>query len=252
MNRTRLIQISECLSIKPGYIPQGEIGRAQVGFWLAALAHAPRVMNEIGLLFPSATRRLEIRWASSEEFALTLKKFRGDYGYRACEMGLYVGEVKPYALIHHREGVPHKVVVAHEIGHYVDNVLLGGISSGRSGAWSSEDDALLNGWRAAIQATWAVSELKNIVSGKLVKASQSMEYATYLLRPEELFARSFAQYVGTKSQDATLLEELAPGMAEDGPFSCSQWQPSDFHLVLNSFDDLFLALKGRYAAEHGD
>ena len=85
------------------------------------------------------------------------------------------------------------------------------------GDWPSEDDSLLDGWRAAIQGTWAVLELKKIMSGRLQKASQPVEYVEYLLRPEELFARSFAQYISTKSQDAILLEELAPGMAEDGP-----------------------------------
>ena len=70
-------------------------------------------------------------------------------------------------------------------------------------------------------------------------------YVGYLLRDTEMFARSYAQYIATKSQDVAMLAELdeirTPRSAQ---FSYpTQWQNDDFEPIAQAFDEMFKELE---------
>jgi hypothetical protein len=67
----------------------------------------------------------------------------------------------------------------------------------------------------------------------------------YLLRPEEMFARAYAQYIARRSGQRELLAELAGERAAllSGRVYHTQWADEDFATILETFDRL-LAEKG--------
>jgi len=66
-------------------------------------------------------------------------------------------------------------------------------------------------------------------------------YVGFLMRAPELWARSYAQYVATRSGDAILKAQLAvacerlPGM----PYYPEQWDDDDFAPIAEAIDELF-------------
>ena len=59
----------------------------------------------------------------------------------------------------------------------------------------------------------------------------------YLLKPRELWARSYAQYIVTKSGDPLLLAEL--DRIRKGPEPWRQWTDAEFQPILKQMDKLF-------------
>lgn len=130
------------------------------------------------------------------------------------------------------------MTILHEIGHYIDYHALTrlNISSARD----------LTEWREAIENSNAYKELKSMNQNpdkhKIEIGDYSIkpdrEYTQYLLQYDELFARSYMQYIMTKNgrakdvgyyTEATLYEAI-------------QWQPNDFKQIEVAFD----ALLGKY------
>jgi hypothetical protein len=212
---------------------------------MTELGRTLRVMNQLELLFPRHRKKLELRWANFDNFRQAIRENNLDStGLR--ELGLYVGGNKPYALVlDSEEEIPHNLIAAHEIGHYIDNVLLEAVSPGGSTSWFSQTCPHLEGVCVKLQESWTLTQLRKMRNegGHLPD-----KYVDYLLRPEEVFARAFAQYITVKSSDSSLSEELAPYLEEGGALELTQWHPTDFQQILVAFDDFFLALKGTYAA----
>lgn len=243
MTKIHLVPITECVVHKPGSIErEGSKKVSHIAEWTVELARASRVMDGLELVFPRPSASLELRWGNASDFAKTFKETGYSPKDVILEQGVYVGSRKPYALVLDSpiEGLPHNLIAAHEIAHYIDNVVLGSISPPGGGPWFSTVCPLLSGVRQSISESWTVRELQTMLrEGKHFPT----EYVEYLLRPEELFARAFVQYVVTKSDDSSMAEELSPYLDEGGALEYVQWHPAAFHNILVAFDDFFLALK---------
>jgi len=131
-----------------------------------------------------------------------------------------------------------ELTTVHEIGHFLDNAGLGNPQDLASFA-----DPVLDPWRAAVMNSRAYADLIRLHQAAAIvvmhptrgqiRIPLPRQVLTYLLNPAELFARSYAQYIATKSGDPTLLHQLAAEriwwypMAGVVPIPI-QWDPADF------------------------
>jgi hypothetical protein len=141
-----------------------------------------------------------------------------------------------------------EITTVHEVGHFIDYHGLGtGIQCG------SVSSAELQGWRDAVRNSQAVQSLGNLwrSSASMIKVRQSdgavveypisQTYLQYLLMPEELWARSYAQFVTIRSNDSTLRHQL--DRLQDRPansyYYASCWEDSDFIAVADEIEAVF-------------
>jgi hypothetical protein len=125
-----------------------------------------------------------------------------------------------------------RMTTAHEIGHLLDFDALGE----SAGAFASESDPALADWRAAVDVTAAIKAInKGVVDGKPIYN------AAYYLKPLEIWARSYAQYIAMRSGDAELLKQLNLIRDIPGIGTLIQWSDADFARVATAIDKLFSA-----------
>jgi hypothetical protein len=127
--------------------------------------------------------------------------------------------------------------LAHEVGHWLDHSALGS-RSGRfaslSGSSPRPDVPEIAEWYDAIHNTRAYRELHKM------PAAYSRT-RTYMLKTEELWARSYSQWVAVRSGDDVLLAQLASHRVRpaSGHYIAQQWDDDDFEPLLGIFDRLF-------------
>ena len=134
----------------------------------------------------------------------------------------------------------------HEIGHFLDLAALG-----TAGVFATlKGDALLDDWRSAVESTHAVQELRQRrIAGRVVvqtpegpvEEAVGKRHAEYLMSPDELWARSYAQYIAEKSMDTGLISalDLTRPPAALGQIYPAQWDAEDFAPVSQAIDSLF-------------
>ncbi|MEO7718156.1 MAG: hypothetical protein ABIY70_18290 [Capsulimonas sp.] len=148
------------------------------------------------------------------------------------------------------------MTMAHETGHFLDHVALGDPSIPNVKGFGSNASQALDDWRQAVHNSKAYSDLQQIyASGVSLFTDQngiqqrvpvSPAFFEYLLKPWELFARSYAQYIAVESKDPVLLAELTAARDTfDGKATRRQWQDADFEAIRQAFNDLFEVLGWR-------
>ena len=151
----------------------------------------------------------------------------------------------------------HPVLTAtHEIGHFLDFEQIGIMSGARADVPGEVREAAV-AWLNAIGNSRAVSDLNDmrragavIVNRGTVKQVVAVgdEYFGYLLSHEELWARSYSQYIATRSTNAALKGELADVLKASREAEIrlpDQWQPDDFEPIAEAIDKLMEALGWR-------
>ncbi len=130
----------------------------------------------------------------------------------------------------------------HEIGHYIDYALIGNDFS------ATETNKKLDQWRDAISNSKAYKKLVDmsfnpdnhtIDYGWAGKAKPDTKYTSYLMTLNEVWARSYAQYVMTKNGLSSAFDEVRA----DELYGSRQWDDKDFKPILKAFDQLFEELK---------
>lgn len=132
------------------------------------------------------------------------------------------------------------LTLAHEVGHYVDNQHLGE----NNGDGSLRRVPALDGWWDAIDRSDAVRQLRDALANPPASIASDpaalrvfQRHLSYLLGRDELFARSYAQWVARRIDDAQLADELMRAqLAQDVP---RQWADNDFEPVAAALDALF-------------
>ena len=126
----------------------------------------------------------------------------------------------------------------HEIGHYLDWQ-----GFGVDGEWASRFDPRLEEWWQAVKATAAYAELDRLLNDLYAEGRISLRMASYFGSPEELWARSYAQWVAVRSGDVQLAAELDRAReywyAEAGPYLPEQWEDDDFAPIASALDRVF-------------
>lgn len=136
-----------------------------------------------------------------------------------------------------------RLTLLHELGHLLD---------WQSGAFRSDlDDPELAGWRAAVEASTAIAHLRKMQTQKTAvvrlrtwggpeRVRIKQRWVSYLLRPTEMFARSYGQFIAERSGSAELLAELSG--VRSRPIEVlypEQWQETDFRAIAEEFVLLF-------------
>jgi len=127
------------------------------------------------------------------------------------------------------------LTMLHETGHIIDLYGLG-----TSDAFASVVEAELNDWRRAAGGTQALQRLTEL--GQTIVEPDKARYLRYLTMVEEIWARSYAQYIVTRSAEPELQRQLdmvrqrRPGQTLYIP---RQREDGDFVSVAAEIDRLF-------------
>ena len=130
----------------------------------------------------------------------------------------------------------------HELGHFLDWSGLG-----TPGAFASAGDPTLAAWLSAVDSTPTVRTLRHHLTtpfaltapGGAVEWVDVAGLSAYWLQKEELFARSYAQYIVTRSADPVMVSELQVIQSRTPFMALSQWTPAEFTVISAEFDRLF-------------
>lgn len=123
----------------------------------------------------------------------------------------------------------------HEAGHFLD---ISGIDEIGKMA-EDKIGGILSDWWAAITKSNAYNELVRVKAADGIINTQwavNPEHVDYCLEPCELWARSYAQYIATKSSNQILKGELNVRIND---LLAKQWKPDDFTKIEEAFDRLF-------------
>lgn len=153
----------------------------------------------------------------------------------------------PVGITVNRLGDHQGFTLTHEIGHFLD---YSGI--GVNQQFASVSDAVMQEWRDAIEASAVVKRLRELEAIPSVTLPGGATLPVdpldleYLLSPTELWARSYSQYIATRSGNAVLIEQLAKLRGITDPvFSLGQWTDEEFEPIAAAIDKLFEALGWR-------
>jgi hypothetical protein len=144
------------------------------------------------------------------------------------------GTGQPVRIVINRKGERPGLTLAHELGHLLEGVAIPGANYGRR-RW--EADPTIVRFLEAARASRAAAGIRPVEAG-----GDPIErgYASYLIRPAELWARSYAQHIAVRSADLTLQEQLRNRRAPAGLISV-QWDEVDFEPIA-AIDELFRTL----------
>lgn len=139
----------------------------------------------------------------------------------------------------------------HEIGHLLD---VAGI--GRGERFASSTDEQLQPWRECVAASDAFAILGdrargamdiNPIASPMLSASIAARFAAEALLTEEVWARSYAQYIAVRSADQALLASLNRFRRRPvgGLYFPLQWDDDDFVSISEAIDEVFRGLGWR-------
>jgi SPP1 gp7 family putative phage head morphogenesis protein len=171
------------------------------------------------------------------------KKEHGHYRWRGFQ---------PVEITVSKHGDHPELTFAHEVGHFIDHQ--GMSKPGRYASKFSED--LMRGWHEAVTNSPSIKRLKDALKethidcrdifGNTIKVRVASQYVRYLLQTEEIWARSYAQYIAVRSGDKAMLDQVdsirKSGRTESG---LSQWQDDEFEPIARAIDAIFNQLGWR-------
>lgn len=158
---------------------------------------------------------------------IKLQKMPDEEGrYRTRMRG---GRLEPGAVYVHPDGATPAFTAVHEMGHHLDLSSLG--PGGAFGSQNTNSDPKLRAWYDAVKGS---DGYKDIIR-KRSADRELRDYYDYLLTPEELFARSYAQWVAERSGDPQLKRDL--DYWRDSDLS-EQWSDDDFASIASALDKM--------------
>lgn len=142
----------------------------------------------------------------------------------------------PKAIRISSNGDHHASTFAHEYGHYLD--AQGGLVEQFSlTAQANRTDPLVKAWVDAVDASPSIQSMRELAAGPKARYDGSR----YYMQRNEMWARSYAQWIAERSGDTTMLEEIASIQGRDGAVGFSQWAPEEFRPIAEALDAIFRA-----------
>jgi SPP1 gp7 family putative phage head morphogenesis protein len=143
-----------------------------------------------------------------------------------------------------------ELTLAHEIGHFLDHQ---GVRKGEHVSVAGDEFAE---FRQLAEASRAIQEIRRLRSARRVivklPGGEDLaypidgEYLRYLTKPEEIWARAYAQYITLRSGDPTMRNQLNVLRQRLGQvYYPSQWDDDDFEPIAEAMDRLMLRLGWR-------
>jgi hypothetical protein len=193
----------------------------------AKIAETLRAIDELHTI-PTGAGRIPIRYTAAVNE-------RGVFRY-ATDDG------RPLGILISERGEHPALTTAHEVGHYIDRYAMP-VALGRApDQWASHaPPAALDGWATAVFHSAAVGDM-------LAKTTPASPWYTpdpalratlsYTMRVEELWARSYAQWVVTRADAAFLMADLRRAREGERRFA-AYWRDDDFVPIAAAIDALF-------------
>lgn len=134
------------------------------------------------------------------------------------------------------------LTLTHEIGHFLDHQGISEMLGMGAGKFGSEaKHKAFKKFRIAVKKSEAYRTLRKRMKKAQKKGSKNARYYEYLTRPREIFARAYAQWIATKTDDAEMRAMLdKERVRKKGvKYNPRQWDDEDFKPVAKAFDHLF-------------
>jgi hypothetical protein len=151
------------------------------------------------------------------------------------------GQFDGQRILVNRTSAARELALVHEIGHVLDYFAIGDDER----AYASDAGApILDGWRRAAEASSSVRRLREVRAAWPPVEPELVAYVDYLLRPSEMLARSYAQWIADTADDGVLMEQVirsagtAPAIA-----GLVQWESSEFAPIRVEFERLMERLR---------
>lgn len=165
------------------------------------------------------------------------------------------GGLEPTKIELSHAGTHPALTMAHEMGHFLSATGIG--DPGKQIGWaagSPEYTAAVRAWGVAVQESEAYKGLIALQEGPTTqtittasgqyRVTVDKRYVAYLLETDELWARSYAQYITVTSGDATMQAELEDDLARQrGSIvkNPKQWESADFEPIRVAIDGVLRA-----------
>lgn len=207
------IPVSDRLRVAPG--PQSQVGKsARKAIAAIDAVHHDGDLNEIPL---------------SQDAS---RKHNGQYTFS----GLGNDNIKISTYGDHKE-----LTTAHEIGHWLDYRGFGD-RPGSTAKLAGRADST-PGWQAWAHAVSDSPQVRELMRMRQDPKEPNRRYLTYALTPEELWARSYAQYIAHRSGDPQMLDQVEKIVTTDTAsigriVSHTQWRESDFAPIEAAIDEI--------------
>jgi len=146
----------------------------------------------------------------------------------------------PYTIHLNPDGNHPELSLVHEIGHFLE---WQAVPKAAPGQRSLKDDSFFVQWLEVVRATENFGRLHDLRESQ-EEAGPIHQAANYLLDEQELWARSYSQYVAVKKQVPMLLQQIgAENKILTGTILLRPyWKNSDFLPVQTAIDSIFQAL----------
>ncbi len=141
-----------------------------------------------------------------------------------------------------RKGPHPELTVVHEVGHAIEAFGL----PGRKGALRDWPVGITSAWFDAVTKSLAFDKFALVAAASIkAKGPITRDLAAYFLSEDELWARSYSQYIALRAADGVLWKQLKsdPNGLRLGLY----WEHGDFAPIMQAFDALFLRLGWRVA-----
>lgn len=148
------------------------------------------------------------------------------------------GSGEPVAIEISKRGSNIELTFAHELGHFLESAAIPGSTFGDR-QWVFDD--FTKKWQDVVRESPSVVTLQEMLDADAPMDEEfgvGRRYAEYLLRLEELWARSYAQYVATVSGNGVMLSQI---QARRSPelLHRLQWDDGEFGPIASEFESLF-------------
>jgi hypothetical protein len=131
------------------------------------------------------------------------------------------------------------LTTVHEVGHWLDLEAIGSKGSYATlQSGTQPGSGIMKGFLDAAEKTNAIKELRD----QLKNASTLWErkHFKYLLKPQEIWARAYAQFIAEESADVQLSTDLASALKAE---KFRQWETADFSPLKDEITKLFKSMK---------
>lgn len=118
------------------------------------------------------------------------------------------------------------LTTVHEVGHFLDLEAIG-----TKGSYATRTDAIMRNFLALAEQTEAIRSLRARLTDP--------EEIAYFFKPQEIWARAYAQFVADRSSSPLLKLQLEKAIAAPPR---AQWNHEDFKLLAAAIEELFLHL----------
>lgn len=172
----------------------------------------------------------------------TAKNYVGSYGHTPGGKAVDIGVTT--------NAPQRELTFVHEVGHFIDHQGIN-TADAPAGKFASGSDrtGVMQAWHESVRQSSEYRRLEGLRKQKVFQLQGgsthpvNQKYLKYLLGDDELWARSYAQYITVRSGNAELMQQLTESLAgRMQTFYPIQWSAAEFEPIAQAMDDIFRKL----------